>query len=329
MSDEFVLLSVEHLKKYYPVQTKLSKNIAGEIKAVDGISFTIKQGEVLGLVGESGCGKSTTGRTIIRLEEATGGKVFFKDKDILSLNKKDLKEMRKNIQMIFQDSYSCMNPNMKIYDIISEPMEIFRYKSHERNKQIHRLLDLISLTKDQAKRYPHELSGGQRQRVGIARALALNPSLVIADEPVSALDVSIQAQIINLMRDLQKEFGLSYLFIAHNLSVVKHLSNRIGVMYLGKIVELCDKKVLYGKSRHPYTQALLSAVPIPDPEKKKQQIILKGDIPSPLNPPKGCRFYQRCSYATECCKDKEPELIDVEKGHWVACHLVKKEDSVI
>ncbi len=328
MSDGSVLLSVKNLKKYYPVQAKISKKKIGEIKAVDDISFTINKGEVFGLVGESGCGKSTAGRTIIRLEEATGGQVLYNGTDILSLNKRDMKDMRKNIQMIFQDSYSCMNPKMTIYDIISEPMEIYRYDLKKRRAQTEKLLELVSLTKEQAGRYPHELSGGQRQRVGIARALALDPGLIIADEPVSALDVSIQAQIINLMRDLQKELGLSYLFIAHDLSVVKHLSNRIGVMYLGKLVETCDKKELYENPLHPYTQALLSAVPIPDPEKKKEQIILKGDIPSPLDPPKGCRFCLRCSNAMKCCQEEEPELIEVKKGHWAACHLCKKEGSI-
>ena len=321
MSGGTALLEVKNLKKYYPVKSKLSRKLLGQVKAVDGISFSIQPGEVLGLVGESGCGKSTAGCTVLRLENATSGEVWFEGQEILSMDKRMLKDIRKNMQMVFQDSYSCMNPKMTIQEIIREPLVIYKMPRREQNEKIGRLLELVGLTREQGGRYPHELSGGQRQRAGIARALALEPKLIIADEPVSALDVSIQAQIINLMADLKKELGLGYLFIAHDLSVVKHISDRIAVMDLGTIVEQCEKKELYASPLHPYTVSLLNAVPIPDPEIKKERILLEGDLPSPIDPPSGCRFHPRCSGAKECCRISEPQLREVTPGHFAACHF--------
>ncbi|MGE5572886.1 MAG: ABC transporter ATP-binding protein [Bacteroidota bacterium] len=320
-----VLLEVKDLVKHFPI-TKgivISKKV-GAVKAVDGVSFFIKHGETLGLVGESGCGKSTTGRLILRLIEATSGEITFEGRNVLKLGREEMRELRKDMQIIFQDPYASLNPRMTVGDIVGEPMEIHRIaRGKEKDKRVRELLEVVGLSPLHARRYPHEFSGGQRQRIGVARALAVNPKLIICDEPVSALDVSIQAQVINLLQDLQREFGLTYLFIAHDLSVVKHISDRVAVMYLGKIVELAAKHELYSNPQHPYTEALLSAVPIPDPTRKKQRIILEGDVPSPINPPSGCRFHTRCRYAQEVCSIEDPAFVDIGDDHFVACHFRK------
>ncbi|WP_039766915.1 MULTISPECIES: ABC transporter ATP-binding protein [unclassified Caldicellulosiruptor] len=318
-----ILIEVKNLKKYFPVRSGFGKR--AYIKAVDNVSFFIKKGETLGLVGESGCGKSTTGRTIIRLYEPTSGQIIFKGEDI---TKKDMLPYRKYMQMIFQDPYASLNPRMTVGDIIGEPLEIHNIaKGNEKKERVQELLRLVGLNSEHANRYPHEFSGGQRQRIGIARALAVEPEFIICDEPISALDVSIQAQIVNMLEDLQQELGLTYLFIAHDLSMVKHISSRVGVMYLGKLVELASSNELYEKPLHPYTQALLSAIPIPDPKisRERTRIILEGDVPSPLNPPSGCRFRTRCKYAFDRCKEEEPQLKDVGSGHYVACHLMDRK----
>ena len=320
--EEHVLLDVQDLKTYYPIQGGVMRRRIGWIKAVDGVSFSIKSGETLGMVGESGCGKSTIGRTIIRLLKANGGQVLFEGQDILKLTGQDLKKMRKNMQIIFQDPYASLNPRMPVGDIIGEGLMVHGMKNRkEREKTVQYFLSVVGLRKEYVRRYPHEFSGGQRQRIGIARALALRPKLVVCDEPVSALDVSIQSQVLNLLGDLQKEFGLTYLFIAHDLSVVEYISDRVVVMYLGKAVELADSETLYANPKHPYTQALLSAIPIPDPTITKQRIVLQGDVPSPSNPPSGCRFRTRCWLAQGVCAEQEPELREVGPGHWVACHF--------
>lgn len=292
------------------------------MKAVDDVSFTIQKGETLGLVGESGCGKSTTGRMLMQLLEPTEGQIVFEGKDLSKLNKSEIRSARKNFQMIFQDPYASLNPRMKIKDIINEPLIIHGYDKEQRERRVNELLDIVGLSPAQGDRYPHEFSGGQRQRIGIARALAISPKLIIADEPVSALDVSIQSQILNLLKDLQNEFHLTYLFISHNLSVVEHISDRVGVMYLGKIVEIADQETLYKNPLHPYTKSLLSAVPVPDPKIKRERIILKGDIPSPANPPSGCTFHTRCPFATERCRQEVPTLRNVGNGQYVSCYLV-------
>jgi len=318
-----VLIEVKNLKKYFPVKMGMGKK--AYIKAVDDVSFFIKKGETLGLVGESGCGKSTTGRTIIRLYEPTSGQIIFKGEDI---TKRDMLPYRKSMQMIFQDPYASLNPRMTVGDIIGEPLEIHNIaKGNEKKERVQELLRLVGLSSEHANRYPHEFSGGQRQRIGIARALAVEPEFIICDEPISALDVSIQAQIVNMLEDLQQKFSLTYLFIAHDLSMVKHISSRVGVMYLGKLVELAESNELYSNPLHPYTQALLSAIPIPDPKisKERTRIILEGDVPSPLNPPTGCRFRTRCKYAFDRCKEEEPKFRDVGSGHYVACHLMDKK----
>ncbi len=325
MSEREVLLEVKNLKKYFKVDKGIIRRDIRYVKAVDDISFKIFKGETLGLVGESGCGKSTTGRTIIRLYDVTEGEVIFDGAEIGHMSESELKPFRKRIQMIFQDPYASLNTRMTVADIIGEPLDIHGLASgQDRQQRIFDLLERVGLSKMHASRYPHEFSGGQRQRIGIARALAVNPDFIICDEPISALDVSIQAQVVNMLEDLQKEFGLTYLFIAHDLSMVKHISDRIGVMYLGKMAEIAESKALYEKPLHPYTQALLSAIPIPDPEvtRAKQRIILEGDVPSPLNPPSGCRFRTRCIYAMEKCAQIEPELKEVEPNHFVACHLM-------
>ncbi|MZQ75339.1 MAG: dipeptide ABC transporter ATP-binding protein [Peptoclostridium sp.] len=321
------LLEVRGLKKYFPVKQGFLGSKTSYVQAVDDVTFSIKKGETLGLVGESGCGKSTTGRTIIRLYEPTAGQIIFDGQDISKFSQKQLLPYRKRIQMIFQDPYASLNSRMTVGDIIGEPLDIHGIaKGRERIERIHNLLETVGLSGDHANRYPHEFSGGQRQRVGIARALAVEPDFIIADEPISALDVSIQAQVVNMLEDLQERMGLTYLFIAHDLSMVKHISDRIGVMYLGKLVEIAGSDELYYKPQHPYTQALLSAVPIADPEtaKKSSRIILEGDVPSPLNPPSGCRFRTRCRYAMDICKEVEPLLKDVGAGHCVACHLMDR-----
>jgi oligopeptide transport system ATP-binding protein len=317
-----VLLEVKSLKKYFPIKKGIFSKTVAHVKAVDGVDFYVKNGETLGLVGESGCGKSTTGRVILRLLEATEGTVIFQGKDIMTLGKEELQEMRRNMQIIFQDPYASLNPRMTVGDIIGEALDIHRIaKGRKREEKILELLNEVGLRPQHIRRYPHEFSGGQRQRIGIARALALYPRFIVCDEPVSALDVSIQAQIINLMEELQEKFGLTYLFIAHDLSVVKHISDRVAVMYLGKIVELADKDELYESPLHPYTRALLSAIPIPDPELKRQRILLEGDVPSPVDPPRGCRFHTRCREAQDICREQDPEFKDVGDGHFVACHL--------
>jgi oligopeptide transport system ATP-binding protein len=319
-----ILLEVRDLRKYYPV-TKgfIFQRQVGAVKAVDDISFFIRKGETLGLVGESGCGKTTTGRVILRLQEPTAGQALFEGRDIFKLGKEELRRLRRDMQIIFQDPYSSLNPRMTVGDIIGEPLEIHRLaRGKEKVRRVQELLEVVGLSPYHANRYPHEFSGGQRQRIGIARALAVNPKLIIADEPVSALDVSIQAQVLNLLEELQKEFGLTYLFIAHDLSVVKHISDRIAVMYLGKIVELAETEELFSNPQHPYTEALLSAVPIPNPELRRERIILPGDVPSPINPPSGCRFHTRCLYVQPSCKVNEPAFADIGGGHYVACPVL-------
>lgn len=318
------LLKVENLQKYFPIRKGIVvQRHVGDVKAVDGVTFDILRGETLGMVGESGCGKSTIGRTILRLLEPTDGKVTFEGKVLNDLSGEEMRKMRSQMQMIFQDPYASLNPRMRVGDIIGEPILIHGISNRvEREKRVRKLLDVVGLSPYHGARYPHEFSGGQRQRIGIARALSVNPKLIICDEPVSALDVSIQAQVINLLEDLQKEFNLTYLFIAHDLSVVKHISDRVLVMYLGKMVELSNSKELYKNPLHPYTIALLSAIPVPDPTVKKERIILKGDVPSPVNPPSGCHFHTRCPRVQEICKQQDPEFKDIGNGHYVACHFV-------
>ncbi len=316
-----VLLEVRNLTKYYPVTRGfIFQRQVGAVKAVDGVSFVIRRGETLGLVGESGCGKTTLGRVILRLQEPTAGEAIFEGRDVFKLSKEEMRRLRRDMQIIFQDPYSSLNPRMTVGDIIGEPLEIHRLaRGREKVRRVQELLEVVGLSPYHANRYPHEFSGGQRQRIGIARALAVHPKLIIADEPVSALDVSIQAQILNLLQELQREFGLTYLFIAHDLSVVKHISDRIAVMYLGRIVELADADELFSNPQHPYTEALLSDVPIPNPELRRERIILPGDVPSPVNPPSGCRFHTRCLYAQPSCRVEEPAFEDIGNGHFVAC----------
>jgi oligopeptide transport system ATP-binding protein len=316
------LLQVKGLKKYFPITGGVFGKKIGEVKAVDDVTFTVYKGETLGIVGESGCGKSTTGRMLLRLIEPTEGSIVFEGKEVTKLSKSELRKMRRDMQMIFQDPFASLNPRHTVEKILEEPLVVHGIGSkEERKKRVQEMLEVVGLGRYHAKRYPHQFSGGQRQRIGIARALMTNPKLIIADEPVSALDVSIQAQVLNLLEDLQKEFGLTYIFIAHDLGVVRHISDRVGVMYLGRLVELADSDQLYESPKHPYTKALLSAVPIPDPEYKKESQLLSGDLPNPANPPKGCAFHTRCSACMEICKQTRPEMKEVEKGHYVACHL--------
>ena len=320
------LLRAEHLTKHFPIMRGLIlQKQVGAVQAVDDVSFDVYKGETLGLVGESGCGKSTTGRAILQLHKPTSGKVFYNDVELTKASNEKLREMRRQMQIIFQDPYASLNPRMTVGNIISEPLEVHNTGTRrERLERVQELLELVRLNPYFINRYPHEFSGGQRQRIGVARALALQPEFIVCDEPISALDVSIQAQVVNLLEELQAEFGLTYLFIAHDLSMVRHISDRVAVMYLGKIVELAPRDELYENPLHPYTQALLSAVPVPDPVKevKRERVILKGDVPSPAKPPSGCRFHTRCPIAKDVCKAEVPEWREHSPGHWVACHLV-------
>jgi oligopeptide transport system ATP-binding protein len=321
------LLEVNALKMWFPIYRGILQRHVADVKAVDGINFHVYRGETLGLVGESGCGKSTTGRAILQLYRPTAGAVLFEGQDLVKLKDNDLRPMRRQMQMIFQDPYASLNPRMTVGSIVSEPLEVHNIgNKSERLERVRELLRVVGLNPYFINRYPHEFSGGQRQRIGVARALAVNPSFIVCDEPISALDVSIQAQIINLLEDLQEQFGLTYLFIAHDLSVVRHISDRIAVMYLGKIMEMADRDELYRNPMHPYSQALLSAVPIPDPvvEEQRQRIILEGDVPTPVNPPKGCHFCTRCPKAMDVCRDNEPEFRDYGGEHFVACWLYQK-----
>jgi len=316
------LVEVNDLVKYFPVRAGLLQRVVNQLKAVDGVSFIVKKGETLGLVGESGCGKTTVGRTMLRLIEPTSGVIKFDDKDVLSLKPRELKAVRRDMQIIFQDPYASLDPRVPIGESVMEGLHIHNIgTSKERVDIMRETLKKVGLEDYHARRYPHEFSGGQRQRIGIARALALRPRFIICDEPVSALDVSIQSQVLNILKDLQAEFGLTYLFIAHNLSVVEHVSDRVAVMYLGKIVEMTTREELFRNPLHPYTQALMSAIPVPNPRLRRQRIILKGDVPSPLNPPNGCRFHPRCPVAIEKCSHEIPPLLEVSPEHWVACWL--------
>lgn len=319
------LLEVKGLKKYFPIKGGFFGKTVNNLKAVNDVSFFIKRGETLGVVGESGCGKSTTGRAVLRLHEPTAGEIHFEGQDIMKLDREELRKKRREMQLIFQDPYSSLNPRMTVGDIIGEPLEIHEHMpSKEKIERVKELLDLVGLSPYHVRRYPHEFSGGQRQRVGVARAIALNPKFIVADEAVSALDVSIQAQVINLFEELQEKLSLTYMFISHDLSVVKHISDRIMVMYLGKIVEMADSKELFRNSIHPYTKALLSAVPIANPRSTMERLILQGDVPSPVNPPQGCVFHTRCNYCMDICKESIPELKDIGNEHFVACHLAKE-----
>ncbi len=326
MADKQVLVRVENLKKHFPITRGIVfQKQVGAIKAVDGVSFDVYRGETLGLVGESGCGKSTTGRTVLQLYRPTFGNVYFEDENLVEMKGEQLRRQRRKMQMIFQDPYASLNPRMTVGNIVGEPLEVHGIATGKaQQERVQELLDRVGLNPYFINRYPHEFSGGQRQRIGVARALALNPSFIVCDEPISALDVSIQAQVVNLLEDLQKELSLTYLFIAHDLSMVRHISNRVAVMYLGKIVELTDRNTLYGAPQHPYTQALLSAVPIPDPyvEEQRRRIILEGDVPSPANPPRGCHFCTRCPKVMDICQEQEPEFKEIAPGHWCACFLV-------
>lgn len=316
------LLDVQNVFTYYPIRSGILQRVVAQVKAVDDVSFTVKRGETVGLVGESGCGKTTIGRTILRLQKATKGNVYFEGEDVFAADAQRLKQLRKDMQIVFQDPYSSLDPRLPVGESIGEGLVIHGIgNKRERDEKVMAMIEKVGLNPYHAKRYPHEFSGGQRQRIGIARALILDPKFIVADEPVSALDVSIQSQVLNLMRDLQKEFGLTYLFIAHNLSVVEHISDRVGVMYLGKLVELANRDAFFANPRHPYSKALMSAIPIPNPRLKRERVILTGDVPSPINPPSGCRFHTRCPVVVEQCKVEEPAFREVVPGHFVACHL--------
>jgi oligopeptide transport system ATP-binding protein len=325
MPQSDAILRVENVKKYFPIRRGVLRRVVGNVKAVDGVSFQVFRGETLGVVGESGCGKTTLGRTITRLYDTTAGHIFFNDTDLATLKGRALRRMRRKIQMVFQDPYASLNPRMTVFGIVSEPLVIFNtVPPAGRKDRVAELLQLVGMNPGITGRYPHEFSGGQRQRIGLARSLALNPDLIICDEPISALDVSIQAQVVNLLEELQEQLNLTYIFIAHDLSMVRHISRRVAVMYLGKIVELADRQTLFANPLHPYTQALLSAIPVPDPdfEEKRQRILLEGDLPSPANPPEGCNFNTRCPLVEEICTTLDPEYVEVEPDHFTACHLV-------
>jgi peptide/nickel transport system ATP-binding protein/oligopeptide transport system ATP-binding protein len=318
------LVVVKDLVKYFPIKGGILQRVQAWVRAVDGVSFTIKKGETLGLVGESGCGKTTVGRTLLRLIPATSGQILFEGRDVLALNKRQLKELRRDMQIIFQDPFSSLDPRMPIGESIGEGLLVHRMADRtKRHREVIEALVRVQMRADHARRFPHEFSGGQRQRIGIARALIMNPKFIVCDEPVSALDVSVQSQVLNILMDLQEDLELTYLFIAHNLSVVEHISTRVAVMYVGKMAELCEREEFFRKPLHPYTQALMSAVPVPDPTAKRERIILKGDVPSPLNPPPGCRFHPRCPVAIERCSKEEPPFKDYGAGHFVACWLLE------
>jgi oligopeptide/dipeptide ABC transporter ATP-binding protein len=320
-----VILEVSDLVKYFPVTGGIFSRTVGHVKAVDGISFCVRQGETLGIVGESGCGKSTTGRVILRLLEPTSGQAFFEGEDIFAMKGEAVRKLRRRMQIIFQDPYSSLNPRMTVGELVGEPLKVHGILNRaDRKVRVNQLLELVGLNAYHHSKYPHEFSGGQRQRAGIARALALNPKLIVCDEPVSALDVSIQSQVLNLLKDLQQEFRLSYMFISHNLAVVKHISNRVGVMYLGKMVEMADTEALFGHPQHPYTISLLSAIPNMDPVSRSERIVLKGDVPSPVNVPPGCRFHARCPYQFDRCSVDDPFFRDIGNEHFVSCHLMDK-----
>lgn len=322
------LIEVKNLVKYYPVKGGVFRRVVAQVKAVDDVSFSIRKGETLGLVGESGCGKSTVGHTMLGLIPHTSGSVEYAGKSVLGLKGEESKEMRRHLQIVFQDPYASLDPRLPVGDSIGEGLRIHRIgDKQEQFEMVQRALKNVGLEDYHAMRYPHEFSGGQRQRIGIARALVMNPKFIVLDEPVSALDVSIQAQVLNILKALQKEFGLTYLFVAHNLAVVEHISDRVAVMYLGKIAELADRKELFKEPLHPYTQALMSAIPIPDPRIKRERIILKGDVPSPLNPPKGCRFHPRCPYAMKVCAEREPDLLEAAPDRFVACWLHQEHSA--
>ena len=330
LTQDNILLEVKNLKKYFPIRKGFFKSLAGYVKAVDGVNLFIREGETMGLVGESGCGKTTTGRTILRAYEPTAGEVWFKDKNlgrvnIPDLDKQQLKRLRQNMQMIFQDPYSSLNPRMTLLQIVGEPLLVNRVaRGSELKDRVAELLRVVGLRPEYMIRYPHAFSGGQRQRIGVARALALNPQLIVCDEPVSALDVSVQAQVLNLLQDLQAEFGLTYMFVAHDLSVVEHISDRVSVMYVGKLVEMTATEELFGQPLHPYTEALMSAVPKPDPRYQAERIILEGDVADPANPPPGCYFHPRCRYAIDVCEQEEPQLSELRHDHFAACHRAEE-----
>ena len=326
MSGNGKLLEVRHLKKFFPIRRGVFSRVVGHVRAVDNVSFHVEKGETLGLVGESGCGKTTVGRSILRLLEPSAGDVSFDGKDLLALKGNDLRRMRQRMQIIFQDPYSSLNPRMTVLDIVGEALQIHNIaKGADKEKRVKELLERVGLAARYVNRYPHEFSGGQRQRIGVARALALNPDFIVCDEAVSALDVSVQAQVINLLMDLRKEFGLAYLFIAHDLSVVRHISHRIAVMYLGEIVETARSDDLFERPLHPYTQALLSAVPVPDPVRQRSRIVLEGDVPTPINPPPGCHFHPRCQFAEDICRKEAPGVTYAGDGHTFRCHVAARE----